>query len=134
MRKYLLDTNICVYFLRGRYGIAQRIAEIGWENCCISEITIAELLYGAENSNSVSNNKQLIEMLCDSIAVLPIRNAFHVYAQEKVRLRQKGTPLEDLDLLIGATAKANNCVIVTENVRHMERINELAIENWIKRD
>lgn len=134
MRKYLLDTNICVYFLRGRYGIAQRIAEFGWENCCVSEITIAELLYGAENSNNVSNNKQLIEMLCDSIAVLPIRNAFHVYAQEKVRLRQKGTPLEDLDLLIGATAKANNCVIVTENVRHMERINELAIENWIKRD
>ena len=91
MKRYLLDTNICVYFLRGRHGIAQRIAKIGWENCCISEITIAELQYGAENSNNAQKNLQLVEMLCDSITVLPIRETFRFYAQEKANKDIKTT-------------------------------------------
>lgn len=44
MKRYLLDTNVCVFFLRKRFGVAQRIAAVGWSNCCISEITVAELL------------------------------------------------------------------------------------------
>ena len=46
MRKYLLDTNICAYFLNGKYHLDVKIAAIGIENCAISEITIAELKYG----------------------------------------------------------------------------------------
>lgn len=46
MKKYLLDTNICVHFLRGKYNLLDRIREVGLENCCISEITYAELLCG----------------------------------------------------------------------------------------
>ena len=47
MGKYLLDTNICVFLLRGLYGITERLELIGRENCRISEITVGELLYGA---------------------------------------------------------------------------------------
>lgn len=133
MKRYLLDTNICVYFLRGRFGVAQRIAEAGWEECCISEITVAELLYGAENSNEVEKNTQLVETFCNSIKVIPISDALRVYAHEKVRLRRKGTPIEDLDLLIGSTAKANGLVLVTENIRHLNRVEGINIENWIQR-
>ena len=134
MKQYLLDTNICIYLLRGQYNIGKKLDEVGLEYCCISEITIAELQYGAENSNNAQKNLQLVEMLCDSITVLPIRETFRFYAQEKARLRQNGTPIEDFDLLIGATAKTYNCVMVTENVRHMERISEITIENWITRN
>ncbi len=45
--KYLLDTSICVFFLRGKLNLDQHIKEHGRENCCISEITVAELRYGA---------------------------------------------------------------------------------------
>ena len=48
--KYLLDTNICVHFLRGKYEIDKTIKEKGLENCYISEITVLELRFGAENS------------------------------------------------------------------------------------
>lgn len=48
MKKYLLDTNICVFFLRGKYDIDQRIKQVGWDNCYISEITVAELKYGTK--------------------------------------------------------------------------------------
>jgi len=38
-KKYLLDTNILVHLLRGHHGVAERIAQVGWDNCRISEIT-----------------------------------------------------------------------------------------------
>lgn len=45
--KYLLDTCICVDLLRRRQETALKLNHVGWDNCYISEITIAELLYGA---------------------------------------------------------------------------------------
>lgn len=47
-KKYLLDTNVCVFLLRGKYNVDQKIDNVGWENCCISSITAAELKFGAE--------------------------------------------------------------------------------------
>ena len=50
MKKHLLDTNICVHFLKGEFNLQSKIDEVGFENCFISELTIAELLFGVENS------------------------------------------------------------------------------------
>jgi tRNA(fMet)-specific endonuclease VapC len=49
LKKYLLDTNICIYFLKGKYGLNEKIVAIGQENCFISEVTVAEMKYGIEN-------------------------------------------------------------------------------------
>lgn len=134
MKHHLLDTNICVHFLRQRFDVDKQISRIGWRNCCISEITVAELLYGAESSNDIEKNIRIVTEFCDSIEVLPIRDALTIYSRQKVMLRRQGTPIEDLDLLIGATAIAYDCVMVTENVRHLHRLQGIDIENWIKRD
>lgn len=48
MEQYLLDTNICIYLLRGKYNVDRKIDAVGLDNCFISEITVAELMYGAE--------------------------------------------------------------------------------------
>ena len=32
--------------------------KVKWENCCISEVTVIELFYGAECSKAVEANKQ----------------------------------------------------------------------------
>ncbi|MBK8672430.1 MAG: hypothetical protein IPN93_05425 [Bacteroidetes bacterium] len=48
MKKYLLDTNICAYFLNGKFDLEVKIDKVGFENCVVSEITIAELKYGVE--------------------------------------------------------------------------------------
>ncbi len=50
MKKYLLDTNICAYFLNGKFNLEAKIDKAGFENCVVSEITIAELKYGVEKS------------------------------------------------------------------------------------
>lgn len=133
MKRYLLDTNICVYFLRNRFDIDKQIAKVGWNNCCISEITVAELLYGAEGSNDVEKNVRLVEEFCSCIETISIKEALKVYARQKVILRKKGTPIEDMDLLIGATAVAYQYIMVTENIRHLHRLDGIQIENWVRR-
>lgn len=81
--KYLLDTNICIFHLQGKF--------------------------------------------------LPIYPVLPVFADTKALLRQQGKLIDDFDLLIGATAVNNGMILVTENLKHLSRIPNIKIENWIKR-
>ena len=129
---YLLDTNICIYFLKGRYGLVEKIERIGFENLFISEITIAELKYGVEKSTNPDKNRPVINELIDRFKQLPIYGALDVYAKEKARLKKAGNIVDDLDLLIGATAIENNMVLVTNNEKHFVRLQNIKVENWTK--
>ena len=117
MKQYLLDTNICIFLLRGEYDIDKKLDKVGLEHCHISEITEAELKYGAELGRR-KGLKQRIEQLDEflsALKILPISNAIDLYASEKARLRMAGTPADDdFDLLIGCTAVVNDMVMVTE--------------------
>jgi tRNA(fMet)-specific endonuclease VapC len=131
--KYLLDTNICVHFLRGKFGLIEKFQEIGMENFAISEITLAELVFGAENSSSPKKNLELVEAFTNRMVILSIFNTIYYYGKEKARLRSKGLMISDFDLLIGGTAVVGGLVMVTENVREFERISGIQIENWVRR-
>ena len=136
MKQYLLDTNVCVFLLRGQYAIDKKLDNVGLENCHISEITEAELKYGAELGRR-KGLRQRMEHLNDflaSINILPISDAIDLYASEKARLRLAGTPADDdFDLLIGCTAIVNDMVMVTENLKHFKNYVGIRLENWIER-
>ena len=136
MSQYLLDTNICVFYLRGKFDVDQRMDLVGWENCFISEITMLELKMGAELSmrkDGIDRSKRLNEFLSD-IQILPINDAIDLAAREKVRLRLSGTPCDDnFDLLIACTAIANDLVCVTDNTKDFHRFQNIKLENWIIR-
>ena len=131
--KYLLDTNICIHFFRGKFNLNKKIKEVKLENCAISEITLAELIFGAENSSNPKKNYELIDIFSEQIKILPIFNSINIYAKEKVKLRKNGTMISDFDLLIGSTAISNELIMVTENVKEFERISGIKIENWVVR-
>lgn len=130
---YLLDTNICIHFFRGKFNLLDKLEQIGLDNCAISEITLAELVFGAESSNDPIKNLKLIENFSSQIAILPIFNAIYIYGKEKSRLKSLGMPVSDFDLLIGCTALERDLIMVTENTREFQRINRLKLENWINR-
>jgi len=134
MVKYLLDTNICIYFFKGKYNLDEQFKRVGSINCCISEITLAELKYGAECSDRVNENMKMVDDFANDLSVIPIYNSLNIYAKEKARLRKAGKLIDDFDILIGATAIANNFVLVTENVKHLNRLSKVKIENWIKKN
>ncbi len=130
---YLLDTNICIHFFRGKFGVAERFEAAKAENCAISEITLAELVFGAENSENPKKNHKLIEQLLEIVSVIPIYDSIISYGKEKARLRKSGTMISDLDLFIGCTATQNDLIMVTQNIREFERISGVKLENWVDR-
>ena len=89
MKKYLLDTNICAYFLNGKFNLEAKIDEVGFENCCVSEITIAELKYGVAKSTQKEKNRKILETFQSKFGILPIFPALDIYATEKARLKQR---------------------------------------------
>eukprot|EP01136_Pigoraptor_vietnamica_P038716 Opistho-1_new@108431 len=133
--KYLLDSNICIHFIKNDFNIPAKISSVGVENCFISELTILELMYGIANSTSTKKeeNRLKLKQFTESFQnrVLPIRPVFEIFAEQKTRLRRIGTPISDFDLLIGCTAILENCVLVSRNVKEMMRIEGLVYENWI---
>lgn len=90
MKKYLLDTNICAYFFNGKFNLTVKIDAVGFENCYVSEITIAELKYGIAKSTHKEKNTKALETFQSKIDILPIFPVLDVYAKEKARLKTKG--------------------------------------------
>lgn len=131
--QYLLDTDICVFILRQKYGVGERMLQAGVSNCFISELTYAELLYGAECSDNPEKNKTLIGRFLSRIRVIPIKDAIPLFAKEKARLRKDGSLVEDFDLLIGTTAVKEGLTMVTENTRHFQNIDGIQLDNWVVR-
>lgn len=131
--QYLIDTNICIYLLKRQYGIVEQLKEAGRENCFISDITLAELYYGASRSGQKEKKMQGVKFIEEYFTVLPIHEVLEKFGDSKALLKSNGQLIDDFDLLIGATAVVYNLVMVTENVRHLARIPGIRIENWIQR-
>lgn len=131
MTKYLLDTNICIFFLQGKYNVPARIKEIGRKNCYISEITVRELLYGAACSSKKEEHLAQVNEFVNLFVVLPIYPILPFFAESKAELRKQGQLIDDFDILIGVTAVANKMTLVSENLKHLSRIPNIKTENWI---
>ena len=132
MKKYLLDTNICIFYIKGQFGLDKKIAQIGEENCFISEMTVAEMKYGIENSKTIEIMRPIVEAFISKFIVIPIYSSLDIYAKEKTRLRKNGLLIDDFDILIGSTSIFHNMVMVTNNVSHLERLENIVIEDWTK--
>lgn len=128
---YLLDTNICIALLQNKRNVRERIREIGLNECCVSEITIAELFYGASKSQRKKEQIKDVEKITQLFYVVSIYPALEVYGDIKAHLERAGTPIDDFDLLIGASAVQYDMIIVTGNIRHFQRIPKIKIENWM---
>lgn len=130
VKRFLLDTNICISLLKNKYGIREKIIEVEPKNCFVSEITIAELYYGASKSNNREERIKDVEFIATKFDVLPIFPALELFGDIKAKLEADGNRIDDFDILIGATALVNNIVVVTDNIKHLERLPNINIENW----
>lgn len=130
---YLLDTNIVIFLFKGKFGVAEKIRSVGLEQCFISEITVAELKYGAEKSSNPEFHRRIVAEFINDIQIIPIFDALDFFAKEKTRLEASGNRIDDFDLLIGATAVVNDFVLVTNNISHLGRVQGVMIEDWVIR-
>ena len=130
MKNNLLDTNICIYFIKGQFELDKKIKQVGEQNCFISEMTVAELKYGIENSRKPENLRAIIEDFIPKFFIVPIYNSLDIYAKKKAKLKRQGLLIDDFDILIGATSIINEMIMVTNNVDHLVRLDNIVIEDW----
>jgi len=128
--KYLLDTDVCIHILRGNQALKNWLEKTDPDDLAISEITVAELLTGAEIAAKRGLNPKIRRLLefIDSFNIIGISQALHLFAKEKARLYSEGKPIEDFDLLIACCAISSELTLITGNIRHMDRVNGLELK------
>jgi tRNA(fMet)-specific endonuclease VapC len=117
--------------MKGFFSIEEKFRSVRPENCFISEITLAELKFGVENSARIEHNRETLRKFLTEVQIVPIFDALDIYAREKARLRKSGVIIDDFDLLIGATAVTHRLIMVTNNTTHFSRLTGIVIENWV---
>jgi len=133
---YLLDTNILIYLIRNHPPvIAQRVDALADDDrLCMSFITWAELLKGAERSNRKADVLRRLDALARQVTVIyPTGVAIcRHYAEQFTRLREAGTPIGANDLWIACHALAEDASLVTHNTREFQQVVGLRVEDWVR--
>lgn len=132
MKKYLIDTNIAIFYMKGKFDLEAKFDKVTVDDCYISEMTLAELKFGVEKSEKPEKNKKALDNFLTGVQILPIFHSLDLYAKEKARLQKAGTPVDDFDLLIGVTSVTHKLIMVTNNTNHFKRIRGIKLEDWTK--
>jgi tRNA(fMet)-specific endonuclease VapC len=129
---YMLDTNICIYLMKKKpESVLRRFQKELNHGVCISSITLAELEFGMKHSSNPVRNEQALIRFLLPFSVLPFDAAAALeYGEIRAYLQSQGTPIGPLDMLIAGHARAEELILVTNNVREFERVPNLKIENW----
>jgi tRNA(fMet)-specific endonuclease VapC len=130
--KYLLDTNVCIIYLKGRnLNLKQRLDAVPIEEIVVCSVVKAELFYGAMKSANSERNFALQQAFLNQFVSLPFDDlAATTFGTVRAQLEMRGTPIGAYDLQIAAIALANNLTLVTHNTREFGRVDGLQIEDW----
>lgn len=130
---FLLDTDTVIYMSKGRPQVLEKVREHTAEGLRISIVTLMELYYGAYKSQRPTVNMARVRLLETGLVILPLSPEIaDVFGMQKAALEKVGTPLDDFDLAIAATALLHNLILVTNNQRHFQRIEGLRLANWVE--
>jgi len=128
---YLLDTDTVIYSLKGDPAVKKNLREHLHDPMKMSVITLMELYYGAHKSQKIASNLAKIKTLENSFEIVPIsEKSAEVFGIIKAQLEKAGSPLDDFDLIIASCALSDNLMLVTNNVKHFQRIEGLKLTNW----
>jgi len=127
-QKYVLDSDILIYFLKGEKNIIEKIISLPKDDLYITIINYTELLYGIYNSNKITQNKEKILPFLDNFKILQFdKQSSKIFAKSKAKLKKQGNIIADMDLMIASIAISNKAILFTNNLKHFKRIEELEI-------
>jgi tRNA(fMet)-specific endonuclease VapC len=129
--RYLLDTNICIYLIKGKFpSVRSKFKQCMKEDVGVSSVSIAELEYGVAKSGLDKQRKKLDVFLPQLSHLSFDGNAAKIYGAIRSRLEVIGKPIGSMDMLIAAHAMALGATLVTNNSREFNRVQGLKLENW----
>jgi tRNA(fMet)-specific endonuclease VapC len=128
---YLLDTNVCINYLKGNSAIVRRLSSVAPSAVSVCAIVKAELLYGAMRSNNPSRTQQVQQTFLSQFYSFPFDDqAALIHGRIRAQLAAQGTPIGPYDSQIAAIALAHDLALVTNNSREFCRVENLQIEDW----
>ena len=129
---YLLDTNACIRLLNDRSSVlAARLQQHTPDEIALCSVVKAELLFGAYRSSRVAENMRVLDRFFEPFVSLPFDDhCVQAFGRIRADLDRVGTPIGPYDLMIAATAVANDRILITANTREFIRVAGLKIENW----
>ncbi len=128
----IFDTDTCIEILRGNKKVIEKRREYTG-SIGISFMSVAELYYGAEKSGSIIENKVLIEKFLLTLEIIDSNlDIMKKFGQLKRNLEIKGYPTADADLFIAAVTLYSGEKLITGNIKHFIKIEELKVENWMR--
>lgn len=129
---YLLDTNACIRLLNNSSApLIRRFQSHEPSELRLSAVVKAELLYGARHGSRVAENLTVLQKFFEPLISLPFDDrAAEQYGMIRAELESFGTPIGPNDLMIAATARAHDLVLVTHNVSEFSRVVGLRFEDW----
>lgn len=137
MEKYILDTCTWIEFFHERNGVKEHVDGMDPDQIFASEITLAELTYGAINSSDYERHIKEPQWLRQYITVFPISDVFEEYGQIRCALkkikRDIVQKIGQFDILIGATALHYGLTVVTDNVKDFSLMPGVKCVNWVER-
>ena len=129
---YALDTNIISYWIQKNKQIAERVNKTikQGDMIVIPPATYYEIRRGF-NHKSAPGKEYAFNLMCKSYTIGEMNMAaWEVAADIYGKSRRAGTPIEDTDILIAAFCIVNGYTLVTNNLKHFDRIDGLQLENW----
>ncbi|MDE2668570.1 MAG: type II toxin-antitoxin system VapC family toxin [Chloroflexota bacterium] len=128
--RYLVDTDWAIHYSRGHEPVRRRLGELRAQGLGLSIVSLAELYEGVERSTNPLADETAVQDFLALVELVGLdAETARIFGRERARLRVAGTPLDGLDLLIGATALRHDLTLLTNNRRHFDRIGDLAIES-----
>ncbi len=133
---YLLDSCICIDFLRGRLPYAYGLLRKGDPRLFkIPAVVEGELHVGAEKSLHPEKTRRCVDEFLLPFEVLPLDSrCARAYGRIRAHLERTGQTIGANDLLIAATASANDAVLVTNNIDEFKRVSDLSLESWYEEE
>lgn len=127
--RYLFDTNIPVSFFRGKSTVIAKVKGVINQGVCLSMISLGELYHGVNKSNRAKQKIKEVDQFVKTVKLLVIDKAVvWEYGKLMAVLEKKRVKLDGMDVLIAATAKANNLIILTEDKKHFGRLVNFGIK------
>ena len=129
---YLLDTNACIRILNGSSTpLERRLRSCSPTEVALCSVVKAELYFGARKSERQAENLRLVDRFFSVFSSFPFDDSCaETYGAIRTELERGGTPIGPNDLLIAATAIANELILVTHNTSEFKRVVGLHLEDW----
>ena len=128
----MLDSDVCINCMHGKNKYAfNKITSFTSANFKIPAIVLAELWFGVEHSSSRDANACVLEVFLHDFAIAPFdESCAKAYSKIRQELSSQGMLIGPNDMLIAATAIANDATLISNNVREFSRIKALKVESW----